>query len=251
MGWADRLAAHMAAETMHAHVPATRPTRSSYWFDIVFGRTAPAIFFSVFLLVKAFQLHDALVAVPAAAQPTDYLAPLSQGLGLAYYMLIVVLYVVRLPRRAGDRSPAMIAISFFGSFSVLFIALLPGADRRPYLELLSSLLVAAGLVYTLWSLAYLRRSFSIMPEARRLVTGGPYSLSRHPLYLGEATAAIGIVLPIVSWAGGGLIVLFLASQYIRIRAEERVLSREFPEYGVYAGRVPRYLPDPRRLLAYR
>jgi protein-S-isoprenylcysteine O-methyltransferase Ste14 len=37
---------------------------------------------------------------------------------------------------------------------------------------------------------------------------------------------------------------FLAAQYIRIRAEERVLEGEFPEYADYRRRVPRYLPTP-------
>lgn len=241
----------MSAEIADARMPISRPSRSSYWFDIVFGRTVPAIFFSVFLVDKLLQLRDAAASIPARAQPSDYLAPLDQVLGFAYFFLLVVLYVTRLPKRAGDARPAIILASFFGSFAVLASAVLPGVDVRTYLLLPSAVLVTAGLVYTLWGLAYLRRSFSIIPEARRVVTGGPYRLSRHPVYLGEAVAAIGFVLPTVGWAGAVLIALFLLSQFVRIRAEERVLSLQFPEYGAYARRVPRYLPDPARLLALR
>ena len=109
-------------------------------------------------------------------------------------------------------------------------------------------LVLVGLTYTVWALGYLRRSFSILPEARRLVTGGPYALSRHPLYLGEGLAAIALNLPTVSWPGAITLAFFLVAQYLRIRAEERVLERQFPEYADYRRRVPRYLPDPVRLM---
>jgi protein-S-isoprenylcysteine O-methyltransferase Ste14 len=241
----------MAAQTVDARLPTDRPSRSSYWFDIVFGRTVPAIFFSVFLVAKLLQSWDAVLSVPARAQPSDYLAPLDQVLELAYFALIVFLYVTRLPKRAGDARPAVIFVSFFGSFAILAAGILPGVPARSAMLVPSALLVTLGLCYTLWALAYLQRSFSIIPEARRLVTGGPYGLSRHPLYLGEGMAAVGFVVPTVAWAGLLLLLLFGLSQYIRIRAEERVLAREFPEYGRYAGRVPRYLPDPRRLLGRR
>lgn len=241
----------MAAEIAEARLPVRRPSRSSYWFDIVFGRTLPAIFFSVFLVDKLVQARDAAASIPARAQPSDYLAPLDQVLGLAYFSLLVMLYVTRLPKRAGDARPAIVAASFFGSFAVLAAGVLPGVAPRSYLVLPSALAVSAGLAYTIWSLSYLRRSFSIMPEARRLVTGGPYRLSRHPLYLGEGVAAIGFVLPTIGWPGALLLAFFLASQYARIRAEERVLATQFPDYRSYASRVPRYAPDPLRLLGLR
>jgi protein-S-isoprenylcysteine O-methyltransferase Ste14 len=98
------------------------------------------------------------------------------------------------------------------------------------------------MAYSIWALVYLRRSFSILPEARRLVTRGPYGLSRHPLYLGESVAALGLL---VTSAGPTAIALALAAlgvQLFRMRWEESVLTREFPEYGAYARRVPRYLP---------
>ena len=44
-----------------------------------------------------------------------------------------------------------------------------------YLWLMSSIL-------GLWPLWYLRRSFSLEPEARQLVVAGPYRLARHPIY---------------------------------------------------------------------
>ena len=238
----------MAAESVRVTAQTRRRDRS-YWFDIIFGRLLPACFFSIFIVDKLLLTGASVNALRGHhAQATDYLSALNQALGLAYFSLLVVLYVVRLPKRAGDARPWMIATSFFGSFSVILASFLPGVAVRQQLQLVSVLLVLVGLIYTVWALAYLRRSFSIMPEARRLVTGGPYALSRHPLYLGEGVAAIALNLPTVSWSGGGLLALFLVAQYLRIRAEERVLEREFPEYADYRRRVPRYLPDPVRLL---
>jgi protein-S-isoprenylcysteine O-methyltransferase Ste14 len=40
----------------------------------------------------------------------------------------------------------------------------------------------------------LGRSISILPQARQLVTSGPYAFVRHPLYLGEMTAMLGIAM---------------------------------------------------------
>jgi protein-S-isoprenylcysteine O-methyltransferase Ste14 len=241
----------MAVDTVDARSPGLRPARSAYWLDIVFGRTVPALFFSIFLVDKVMEVRYAVSATPGHAQPSDYLAPLDQVLGLAYFGLLVVLYITRLPKRAGDGRLGIIVTSFFGSFALMLVGVLPRAETRTYLLLPSALLVGAGLAYTIWSLAYLRRSFSIIPEARQLVVGGPYSLSRHPLYLGEAVAAIGFLVPTIGWPGALLVILVLFSQYIRLQAEERVLSGEFPEYANYARRVPRYLPDPRRLLRLR
>ena len=234
----------MAVKTLEARLPVAGVSRSAYWSDIVFARPVPAVFFGIFLIDKLLLVRDAALSVPARAQPTDYLAPLDELLGLAYFALLVVLYVTRLPKRAGDARLRMVAVSFFGSFSVLAVSLVPSVPARVFLLGPGAFLVTVGLAYTLWSLVYLRRSFSIIPEARRLVTGGPYAISRHPLYLGEGVAAFGLFLPTFSWAEALLFAAFLGSQYLRIRAEERVLSGQFPEYLEYARRVPRYLPNP-------
>src|SRR5262245_30120000 len=53
----------------------------------------------------------------------------------------------------------------------------------------SFLLLGNGL--TLWGLFSLRKSFSIMAEAREFIRHGPYRWVRHPVYLGESLATIG------------------------------------------------------------
>src|ERR1700720_4402605 len=234
------------APGMPASSVADRVQRRStaYCRDLVFSRLLPAVFFSLFL---ARQLIFTWSGLHSVHQPSDYLFVLQQLLALAYFTILVVLYSTRLPKRGTDHRAAVIFIAFTGTFSAIAAPFLPGGGHREGLVLVADLLATFGLAYSVWGLAYLRRSFSIIPEARRLVTGGPYSLSRHPVYLGEVVAAIGINLATAGWAGGLAVVYFIVCELLRIRWEEGVLSRTFPgEYPDYASRVPRYVPNPLR-----
>jgi protein-S-isoprenylcysteine O-methyltransferase Ste14 len=62
------------------------------------------------------------------------------------------------------------------------VALFPRHDLSIGLNLLSAGLIVVGHLLAVYALAWLGRSFSIMAEARRLVTDGPYAVVRHPLY---------------------------------------------------------------------
>jgi protein-S-isoprenylcysteine O-methyltransferase Ste14 len=214
----------------------------AYWRDLVFSRLLPALFFSIFLARQLLFVWDGLRSVH---QASDSLFLLQQLLALAYFTMLVVLYSTRLPKRGTDHRAAVVLIAFTGTFSAIAAPFLPGGDRREGLVLVADLLATAGLAYSVWGLAYLRRSFSIIPEARRLVTGGPYSLSRHPVYLGEIVAAVGINLATAGWPSALAVVYFIVCELLRIRWEERVLERAFPdEYPTYARRVSRYFPNP-------
>jgi protein-S-isoprenylcysteine O-methyltransferase Ste14 len=216
----------------------------AYWQELVFSRLVPALFFSLFLARQLLLVGD---GVQNIHKPADALFVLQQTLALAYFTLLVVLYATRVPKRGSDMRAAVVFIAFSGTFSVLVAGFLPGGTRREGLVLVADIIVTAGLAYSLWGLAYLRRSFSIIPEARRLVTGGPYSLSRHPVYLGEVVAAVGVNLATAGWLGALAIVYFVTAELLRIRFEERVLAQAFPdEYPAYAQRVPRYFPNPFR-----
>jgi protein-S-isoprenylcysteine O-methyltransferase Ste14 len=206
----------------------------------------PAVFFGFFCGVKAMFVLRALNELwrlPDGGRSVYPVLKLSdQALGLFYFGLIAFLCATRLPRRGGRRGLGTVAASLFAAFAIMLIGVLPDRGSRPQAEVLGNVLLGAGMAYSIWALLYLRRSFSILPEARRLVTHGPYALSRHPLYLGEGVAALGLL---VTSAGPTAVLLAVAAlgvQLLRMRWEESVLSDEFPEYAAYARHVPRYLP---------
>src|SRR3989440_13062971 len=127
----------------------------------------------------------------------------------------------------------------------MLFGVLPYRRSRPEVEAVGDVLLGLGLAYSMWALVYLRRSFSIIPEARRLVTGGPYGLSRHPVYLGEIATALGINIATGGWLSAVALAYFVICELLRIGWEERILAQAFPgEYPEYARRVPRYIPNP-------
>lgn len=91
-------------------------------------------------------------------------------------------------------------------------------------------------------LASLGRGFSILPEARQFTSSGPYRLIRHPLYLTEIVATVGIAMHYAQpWAT--LIALAcVALQFERMRHEEAVMRAAFPDYARYAAHTARLLP---------
>ncbi|HEV2300147.1 MAG TPA: methyltransferase, partial [Stellaceae bacterium] len=116
------------------------------------------------------------------------------------------------------------------------------ARRGPALEALSALLIAGGTALALVSMLALGRSFSVMAEARALVTSGPFRLIRHPLYLAEELAIFGAAMQFVWPASLAILAAQLACQIRRMLNEERLLRRIFPEYAAYAARTARIVP---------
>ena len=77
----------------------------------------------------------------------------------------------------------------------------------------------------------------------RLVTSGPYALTRNPMYLGHLIFSLGLVLAFRSPVAAGL--LFLRAVYfsLRVLTDEERLERHFgQEYLRYRERVSRWVP---------
>jgi protein-S-isoprenylcysteine O-methyltransferase Ste14 len=103
-------------------------------------------------------------------------------------------------------------------------------------------LMLAGTVLAFWSAWYLGKSFSLLPQARRLVTSGPYRFVRHPIYLGGLLITLGEIWLRFSPLVVLLNVLFVAAQIVRLRYEEEILDRAFPEYQQYRARTSALIP---------
>jgi protein-S-isoprenylcysteine O-methyltransferase Ste14 len=77
-----------------------------------------------------------------------------------------------------------------------------------------------------------------------LRTDGAYGVVRHPIYLGLLIFGAGLALLARSWRAAACVVGLVAVFDTKARIEERLLAARFPEYEVYAARVPRILPLP-------
>ena len=152
------------------------------------------------------------------------------------------MFVVRhVPQRtAPGFYPRFAAVA--GTYLGAGIVLLPPQELSSALYLVSLLLVIGGTVVAISAVLALGRSISILPEARRLVTWGPYALVRHPLYLGEIVAIFGIALQYLLPWSLLLAALVCAFQFLRIKNEERILVKVFPEYKNYMVGTARLVP---------
>jgi protein-S-isoprenylcysteine O-methyltransferase Ste14 len=80
----------------------------------------------------------------------------------------------------------------------------------------------------------LGRAFSVVAEARHLVTTGLYSKIRNPIYVFGMLMLMGLVLVLQRPEGWLVIVAGMIAQTIRARKEARVLEAAFgDEYRAY------------------
>ena len=152
----------------------------------------------------------------------------------------LVLIRTRPVGKASGLQPRLAALA--GSFLLLSVVLLPRQELSIGLNLLSAGLLLLGHALSVFVLGRLGRSFSLMAEARSLVTDGPYTLIRHPLYVAEEISAIGLFLQYASLGTALLFITHLGFQVLRMRNEEEVLRASFPEYAAYAARTRRLIP---------
>jgi protein-S-isoprenylcysteine O-methyltransferase Ste14 len=160
-----------------------------------------------------------------------------------FYLLVLWFTLIRRPalQRANGWKPR--AVAAIGAFSIFGFGLLPPAQGLVIgWHLAAAGLLLASAALALLVLPYLGRSFSLMSEARGLVTHGPYRFVRHPLYVVEELAAIAGFVEAFSLAAGLLLALQIAFQIRRILNEEAVLAANFPDYARYKARTARAVP---------
>jgi protein-S-isoprenylcysteine O-methyltransferase Ste14 len=134
------------------------------------------------------------------------------------------------------------AVAIVGANFNFALLLLPEARIGETWNTISAALILAGTAGATVVLIWLGRAFSIFPEARQLIAHGPYRVVRHPLYLAEIVATIGITLRYRQpWA---ILVALVAIglQLRRMAFEEDILTDAFPGYAVYARHTARLVP---------
>lgn len=117
-------------------------------------------------------------------------------------------------------------------------------ERRPGLAealgFLGLLLVGAGVIGRVWALSYL-----VGKKSKSLVTEGPFSLCRNPLYLFSFLGLLGICLRTRSLViSVAVMALFMWVHLRSVRNEEAKLRALFEgEFEAYAKRIPRFMPS--------
>jgi protein-S-isoprenylcysteine O-methyltransferase Ste14 len=197
-----------------------------------------------------FAIAAAFTGVHAVQDVTRALAHHGTHLWLAsaYAILrtgVALLFAVFTVGRAAPRRPArnpLALVACAGAMLAVIAFAGPGPDVPAALVIGGEALAVAFCAWLLVSVSFLGRCFGVLPEARGLVTSGPYRLVRHPVYLGELGACAGLALAAPSALNGALLAGFAAAQWVRMGLEERALSEAFSEYAAYAARTPRLIP---------
>lgn len=101
-------------------------------------------------------------------------------------------------------------------------------------------LIAVGVGFAVWSV--LEAGDTETESPNRLLTGGPYSLSRNPMYVAWTLMYLGIGLAANSlWILALLPIVVVFTHFVDVRREERFLEKQFgDEYLQYKRRVRRY-----------
>jgi protein-S-isoprenylcysteine O-methyltransferase Ste14 len=171
---------------------------------------------------------------------------------------LAILLVSRLTAGGGEQGAARSRRSIVG-IAIQMAAFLPFAAFPVRLTLpatsiaallgagIQLLLMGSAVALFAWARRTMGRNWSLVARTRddhRLVTGGPFAIVRHPIYL-----ALLLFLLAEAMAAGrpGMLVIVLPvyglGTAIRVREEEWLLRAHFgAEYEAYAARVSRIVP---------
>jgi protein-S-isoprenylcysteine O-methyltransferase Ste14 len=154
--------------------------------------------------------------------------------------------LARLDRYQSLRRLWLAVIILFAAAILLFISSAWASEAiHDFIESFGLAFIGMAIVGRLWCTLYIGGR-----KAGEIVSSGPYSISRNPLYVFSTIGAIGVgaqsgSLLIAALFGG----LCLWAFSIVARREEKFLAAQFPEtYPAYLSRVPRFFP---KLSLYR
>jgi protein-S-isoprenylcysteine O-methyltransferase Ste14 len=134
---------------------------------------------------------------------------------------------------------AIIIVAMFGALLFGQSTFPPETLTHEIVEIAGALLIFLGIVGRLWSTLYIGGR-----KSAEVVTGGPYSITRNPLYLFSSVAAAGVgaqmgsILAAITFG-----LLCAAAFHVVILREEKFLSGVMgAPYRAYLARVPRFFP---------
>ncbi len=137
-------------------------------------------------------------------------------------------------------------IQAFASLFFLLLFIVPGLDHRfgwshvpALLSVISDMLVALGLFIVF--LVFRENSFTSaiieVSNEQRVVSTGPYSIVRHPMYSGAMLLLIFTPLALGSWVGLPFALPVMLVIAVRLLAEEKFLAGSLRGYDDYRRKV--------------
>jgi protein-S-isoprenylcysteine O-methyltransferase Ste14 len=218
------------------------PLQQSRLYDVLMR--LPNLMWSAFLgLVSVVGLHEYVRQADPGLPVVVYTLNMAMRLSVIVYLVVIAATLVvrmRPARKARGVEPRMSAL--IGTFLLTVVVVFPRRDLSMLAGLASALLTLSGNAFAVVVLMQLRESFSIMAEARQLITGGAYRFVRHPLYLAEEIAVIGMVMQYFSLWTAMILAVQIGFQLRRMRNEEVILAGTFLEYLAYRERTARIIP---------
>ena len=129
------------------------------------------------------------------------------------------------------------------------VSYLAGWPRIPGLPLVSFaiVLIVLGIVLAVSAAALFRREGTELDPTstanRKLVTSGPFKLTRNPMYLGLVVVTLGVAIWVGAWPMFlAPVAIFATTNWVHIPFEEAKMRRQFGEsFDGYARKVRRWI----------
>ena len=187
----------------------------------------------------------------------DWLSPerAENAIRLAWVGLVVFWVwnwrsVKRTERQESAASRASYSLIILLGFLAMFrpLGMLGGLllARTPELLAAAVAMTWAGILFAIRARVYLGSNWSAVvtvKEGHELMCGGPYRVTRHPIYSGLLLAAAGVAVAADRWQALIGLGLVLAGFWIKSRKEERwMLERFGAEYQEYRRRTRALIP---------
>jgi protein-S-isoprenylcysteine O-methyltransferase Ste14 len=147
--------------------------------------------------------------------------------------LLVGMFLTRRRSIATSRRPVDWLL---GAGAWISILARPAASPTEWASTMGVSLQMIGLAGTCIGFIYLGRSFGVVAANRGIKVRGPYRVVRHPIYVTHLITHTGFVLANFSPYNAALLAGMVLIQFLRIRAEERLLTQT-GDYADYAARV--------------
>ncbi len=153
---------------------------------------------------------------------------------IASEALVVVLTIVRRRAQIADRSAIAATLT---TVSLIGPPLLRPTMVQPWAsDTVTAMVSAIGLAIVVYSKITLGRSFGLIPANRGVVTGGPYTVVRHPIYAGYFIAHVAFIAAHPTILNIAIVLVADTALAARALLEERVLARD-DAYRTYCSRV--------------